>query len=190
MDSYWPHENPPAANGSPTRRKMLSKSGAGRKVKNPVLELMMCELMLRQSTSNSGAVLSISGTNHLPVSQIVTHQSYSAGADPLGPSAGAAGPRGCYCRLWRKPWFKILVAAVLLAAVAVAIAVPVAMSRRATRRGILPPQHGLGPRLNTSGMALVFADDFTQFDAGTWNHDIGDGQDYGLNRWVRKGEAA
>jgi hypothetical protein len=166
---------------------MRSKSGAGGTIKDPVLELMMSNLMQRQSTSNSGAVVSSSGTKHLPVSQIITHHAYSVGADLLGPStcaqAGAAGVRGCCCRLWQKLWFKIIVAMVLLAALAVAIAVPVAMSRRAaTRRGMLPPQYGLGPRLNTSGMTLVFADDFTQFDAGAWNYDVGDGQDYGLKR--------
>jgi hypothetical protein len=46
-----------------------------------------------------------------------------------------------------------------------------------------PPQYALGPRLNTSGMAAVIADDFTSLDTSVWNYDFGDGSDYGLWRW-------
>lgn len=153
-------------------------------VKDPVLELMMTDLMQRQSTSNNGAVVSRSGSKqHVPVSQVITHHPYSADISPVAPECpSAAGARGCCCRLWQKLWFRILVAVLVLAAIAVAIAVPIAVSRAAAGRRMRPPQHSLGPRLNTSGMALIFAEDFTQFDASVWNYDIGDGQDYGLNR--------
>lgn len=149
----------------------------------------MCALMQRQSTSSSGTVNNSSGTDgptkqHVPVSQVITHNSDPAPAACTAPATAAGAPAHCCCRLWQRLWFKVLVAVLLLAAVAVAIAVPVAVSRAAARRRMLPPQHSLGPRLSTDSMALVFGEDFTQFDASSWNYDIGDGSDYGLNRWA------
>lgn len=192
MENYYPDSSgAPAGGRSPTRRKMRSKSGTGvHKARDPVLELMMCDLMQRQSISNSGAVVSSSGAKDaVPVSQVIAHQPYSTAgnsnpASGVGHASGSA--RGCCCGLWQKRWFKILVLLLATAAVVLAVALPVGLTRAAAaRRRMQPPQHALGPRLNTSGMTLVFADDFTSLDTTVWNYDIGDGSDYGLQRWVR-----
>jgi hypothetical protein len=103
--------------------------------------------------------------------------------------------------MWQKRWFRFLMLLLAIAAVLLAVALPIGLQYRpsptsnaaaaeaaivtaaaAEPRRMQPPQHALGPRLNTSGMALVFADDFTSLDTSVWNYDIGDGSDYGLWR--------
>lgn len=166
---------------------MRSKSGTGgMTTKDPVLQLMMLELIQRQTPSSSGPYLSSNAAakERVPVSQIITRPPTTAGCpDGAGADVPKRGSQGCCCGLWQQRWFKLLVVVLAIALVVLAVALPVGLARAAAaRRRMQPPQHDLGPRLNTSGMVLVFADDFTSLDTSVWNYDIGDGADYGLQR--------
>lgn len=182
---------------SPTRRKMRSKSGSGSTKQqqqhspDPVLALMMTELTQRQSWSASGGTTAAANSKHfssnapLPMTVDIASQHNNTQHSPYHPQ-GSSNGRGCCSSLWQRLWFRILVVLLVLTAVVLAIALPVALSRKAAAaRQRQPPQYALGPRLNTSQMTLVFADDFTSFDGSIWNTEVGDGADYGLQRCVR-----
>jgi hypothetical protein len=202
MDPYWHQSSSGDGPGTPKHRKKPSSNGVARTSRDPILELMMCDLMQRQSLSNSGAKLSSNGAKQHSSGPevIISHQPNISSSAQYAVGAafpGGAPPRGCCSRLWQTCWFRTLLLAVLLAGVVLAIALPLGL-RQATQgpaaaapaagpaaaaeRRMQPPQGALGPRFNTTGMALVFADDFTSFDTSVWNYDIGDGSDYGLQR--------
>jgi len=148
----------------------------------------MCNLMERQSVSNSGGTKA-----SIPSPQVITHQPFPSSTATALDLSSAPPARNCCCRLWQRLWFKITLAAFVLIAIVLAIALPIGLRKASAsgapgnaRRQMQPPQQALGPRLDTSGMSLVFAEDFTAFDTATWNYDIGDGQDYGLQRWAHQ----
>lgn len=163
---------------------MRSKNGTSRhSPQDPVLELMMFSLMERQSTSNSGGVNKQQQCLQPP--ECVTTVTQPAQACGAG-GVPAGNTSSCCFKLGRHPWVRVTLFIFVLAAVVLAIALPLGLNRTAAaaadKAKMQPPQQSLGPRLNTSGMALVFADDFTHFDGDTWNVEMGDGSDYGLDR--------
>lgn len=139
----------------------------------------MCNLMELQSVSNSGGTKA-----SIPSPQVITHEPFPSSTATALDLSSAPPARNCCCRLWQRLWFKITLAVLVLIAIVLAVALPIGLSKASgnARRQMQPPQQALGPRLDTSGMTLVFAEDFTAFDTATWNYDIGDGQDYGLQR--------
>jgi hypothetical protein len=171
---------------SPRQRRSHGKSGKSgmgpQQPRSPLLQLMVTVMADRQRTESDG------GGAPAATTAAQLQQVHVGG--PAPPPATAATPghrRNLWQRVRANPWLSLLLFVLVLGGVAVALGVGLQRAafqaaQPTPRPGMQPPQGPLGARLDTSGAKLVFAEDWTWFNASTWNVQLGDGADYGLER--------